>query len=323
MTSNARVDWAAVSTFAIAAIALSWLVALPLWLRGQGLADPFLGVSAAAMMLTPGLATVAALLVERRSRGRRGARVVLRALGMWPLRPVARTVLFCVGAVVAMPLLVLLGLTVTGMLGLASFDPVGFSGFAETIDEAVPEGVVLPPVEVIVVLQLVMIPVGAIVNAPFAFGEELGWRGWLLPALRPLGVWPALVISGAFWGLWHAPLLLLGYNYAEPNALGVALMVVACTFLGVLLGWTRLRTASVWPAVFAHGAFNASAGLGALLIAAESPEPPASVAGPVGVVMWGVFAAVAVVLIVAGQFRRDRVSVSLAPDAARASDPVG
>lgn len=310
------------AVFAVTSLALAWLVALPLWLGGKGLADPFFGLFAAAMMFTPALATVAALLVQRWSRGRRGARVVLRELGMWPLRPAARTIWTCVAVIFAAPVLIGVGLLVSGALGLASFDLVGFSGFSQLLQSSVPAGTPLPPVGVLVVVQLAMIPLGALVNAPLAFGEEIGWRGWLLPALQPLGTWPALIISGAFWGLWHAPLILLGYNFAEPNALGVLLMIVGCVLFGVLLGWTRLRTASVWPAVFAHAAFNASAGMGALFVAAGSPATSATLIGPLGVVMWVVFAAAIGALLLAGQFRRTRIGAELGPDRHRPVAPV-
>ncbi len=43
------------------------------------------------------------------------------------------------------------------------------------------------PVEIVVFAQIAMVPLGALLNSFFAFGEELGWRGWLVPALRPLG----------------------------------------------------------------------------------------------------------------------------------------
>ena len=306
-----RVDWAAVSVFAATACGLAWLVALPLWLRGQGIADPLLPLIAAAMMLTPALGTVAGLLVERRRRGRRGARGILRELGMWPLRPVGRTVGFTVATIFAMPMLVAAGLVVVGLLGFAQFDLVGFSGFAEQLEATLPAGSPLPPVGLIVAMLLVMIPLGAVLYAPLAFGEEVGWRGWLLPALRPLGVWPALLLSGAFWGFWHTPLILLGYNYGLTDAWGVLLMTLAGMLFGVLLGWTRLRTASVWPAVFGHGAFNASAGLAALFVAAGSPIPPAWLAGPVGLIACGVFAVVIAVLVLAGQFRADRLGARL------------
>ncbi|MFM2721498.1 CPBP family intramembrane glutamic endopeptidase [Microbacterium mcarthurae (nom. nud.)] len=139
------------------------------------------------------------------------------------------------------------------------------------------------------------------------------------PRAAPLGVWPALLISGAFWGFWHSPLILLGYNFLEPNAFGVLMMVMACVFFGILLGWTRLRTASVWPAVFAHGAFNASAGLGALVVAAGSATPAPVLAGPLGLIMWVVFAIVIGVLALTRQFRADRLDARLGPDPVRAA----
>lgn len=311
-----RVPWVAVAVFAIVSCGLAWLVAAPLWVRGLGMADPLVPVIAAAMMFTPAIATVAALLVERRQRGKRTARGILRDLGMWPLRPVARTLGVSAAAIIALPLLIGVGLVIVGLLGLAEFDLVGFSGFQAQLQAELAVGDVmppvgLPPIGLLVALQLVMIPIGAIINAPFAFGEEIGWRGWLLPALRPLGIWPSLLVSGAFWGFWHSPLILLGYNFGLTDVTGVLLMMLACMVLGVLLGWTRLRTGSVWPAVFGHGAFNAAAGLGALVVAAGSPVPPAWLAGPAGLITCAVMAAVVALLVAAGQFRHDRLAARL------------
>ncbi|MFF2274444.1 CPBP family intramembrane glutamic endopeptidase [Agromyces sp. NPDC058126] len=309
--TRTTVPLAAVGVFAIVSCGLAWLVASPLWARGEGLDDPLLPLIAMAMMLTPAAATFVAIVVDARIRGRRPARDILRELGMWPLRPLGRTIGTSLVMIVAMPLIIGAGLLVVGMLGLAVFDPVGFSGFTELIAGQLPPGQPLPPMGLVVAAQFLMIPVGAVINAPLAFGEEVGWRGWLLPALRPLGVWPALLISGAFWGFWHSPLILLGYNYGLTDGTGVLLMMLACTLFGVLLGWTRLRTASVWPAVFAHGALNASAGLGALVIAAGSPLPEAWLASPLGLITCGVFAVLIVLLVAAGQFRAARLAARL------------
>jgi hypothetical protein len=124
------VPWAAVAVFAIVSCGLAWCVALPLWLRGMGMSDPLLPVIAVAMMLTPAIATVAALLVEGRQAGRRSIRVILRELGMWPLRPVGRTLGVTAAAIFAMPILIAAGLLLVGVFGLAAFDLVGFSGFS-------------------------------------------------------------------------------------------------------------------------------------------------------------------------------------------------
>ncbi|WP_453985447.1 CPBP family intramembrane glutamic endopeptidase [Brevibacterium casei] len=154
-------------------------------------------------------------------------------------------------------------------------------------------------------VYLLIIIVNTAATAAFAFGEEVGWRGWLLTSLRPLGTWPALVIIGVVWGLWHAPLILLGYNFARPNLAGLALMVGGCIALSILFGWLRLRTGSLWPAVFAHAALNASAGmLLALVLNGNAPAPDAALVTVLGVSGWIVSGVVILVLIFTGQFRR-------------------
>ena len=77
-------------------------------------------------------------------------------------------------------------------------------------------------------------------------------------------------------------------------------MIGGCMAWGVLLGWLRLRSASVWPAVLAHGSLNAAAGL--IVIFAAS-QPDLALAGPLGLAGWIVAAAVIAVLVVTGQFR--------------------
>ncbi|MGB3376483.1 MAG: CPBP family intramembrane glutamic endopeptidase, partial [Microbacterium sp.] len=167
-----------------------------------------------------------------------------------------------------------------------------------------PAGAPLPPAELLVAAQLIAIPFAAVtINAVAAFGEEVGWRGFLVPALRQYGTWPALLISGAIWGLWHAPVILLGYNFARTDITGVLLMTGGCIVWGVLLGWLRLRSGSMWPAVFAHGAINASMGLPLLFIAAGTNFDPALGYG-LGVSGWIVGAVVIVILALTGQFRR-------------------
>jgi membrane protease YdiL (CAAX protease family) len=108
---------------------------------------------------------------------------------------------------------------------------------------------------------------GLLINSIFTFGEEFGWRGYLLPKLAPLGGVTATILTGVVWGLWHAPLIILdGYNYPGHRWLGVLMMVVFCVTLGIIQAWLRFRSGSVWPPVLAHAAINAQASVGVLLL---------------------------------------------------------
>lgn len=290
-----RVPWSAVIVFTVLACGLAWLVALPLWL-GDGLAEPLAGALLPAMMLTPAIAALIVTFAMRvPARGERA-----RFLGLWPLRPAKRVVWLMVAAWLVPPLLVALTVLVSATLGFVRLD-LTFAAFAVELQKALPAGSPMPPVEVVVFAQIAMIPFAALLNAIPAFGEELGWRGWLVPALRPLGTWPTLLLSGAIWGFWHSPIILLGYNFGRTDLSGVLLMIGGCVAWGILLGWLRLRSASVWPAVIAHGSLNAAAGLIVIFAAAK---PDLALAGPLGVAGWIVLAVVIAVLVATGQFRR-------------------
>ena len=116
-----------------------------------------------------------------------------------------------------------------------------------------------------------------------------------------------MLITGLVWGLWHTPVILLGYNFARPDITGVAFMVGGCVVWGVLLGWLRLRSASLWPAVLAHGSLNAVGGLIFVFIAAGE-TPDLAVVGPLGLVAWGIVAVIVVAIVAARQFRPGAVA---------------
>jgi len=103
-------------------------------------------------------------------------------------------------------------------------------------------------------------------NTLFALGEELGWRGYLLPKLLPLGEFPAMLISGVIWGFWHAPAILQGHNYPDRPLLGVGMMIVFTVLLGIFFSWLYLKTASPWAPALGHGTVNAVAGLPLLFL---------------------------------------------------------
>lgn len=107
---------------------------------------------------------------------------------------------------------------------------------------------------------------GLTVNALFAFGEEVGWRGFMFKALAGRGFWSVSLLTGVAWGLWHAPVILQGYNYPQHPLLGVPLFAVFCVLLSPLHTLVRERGGSVWHAAVLHGTFNAAAGVPLLVV---------------------------------------------------------
>ena len=106
-----------------------------------------------------------------------------------------------------------------------------------------------------------------IMNFVTCFGEEWGWRGYLLPKMKNLlPTVPMLLLTGTVWGLWHAPLTIIGHNYGLGYwgfpFTGIAMMCVFCIVLGVFLSYVTLKTKSCIPAVLAHGAVNGIAAIG-------------------------------------------------------------
>ena len=124
------------------------------------------------------------------------------------------------------------------------------------------------PPEMVVAIQLVFsFTLAPLFNCIFALGEELGWRGFLLPRLLPLGQWRAILLSSAVWGVWHAPAILQGHNYPGRPVLGVFMMIVFCLLVGTIFSWLYLQTKSPWAPTLAHGSLNATAGLPMLFLA--------------------------------------------------------
>ncbi|MCF7832295.1 MAG: CPBP family intramembrane metalloprotease [Candidatus Marinimicrobia bacterium] len=102
--------------------------------------------------------------------------------------------------------------------------------------------------------------IGLVANLTFPIimmlGEEYGWRSYLLPKLLPLGFGKANIILGVIWGLWHAPVILMGYNYGLYTWIGVLLFVLVTTMLGTLFNYLYVRGNSVLLVAVGHGWFN-------------------------------------------------------------------
>jgi hypothetical protein len=145
--------------------------------------------------------------------------------------------------------------------------------------------------------------------------------------VRQRGLWPGLVLTGAIWGLWHAPLTLRGYDYPDLGPFAAPMFVGFCVIFGVLIGWLRLWTGSVWPAVVAHAALNGCAGI--VLLVGDAAAPPnlalAGISGVVGWVLLAVLCAALVRLVRLDAARVLSVDAEVAPNApaAAAAGPGG
>jgi len=96
----------------------------------------------------------------------------------------------------------------------------------------------------------------------FAFFEEIGWRGYMLPKLATGYPRTAPALVGFLHGVWHLPLMLLttAYNPAGNRLIVVPLFLAVLTVAGILYGYLRNASGSLWPVVIAHGTFNAVLG---------------------------------------------------------------
>lgn len=108
-----------------------------------------------------------------------------------------------------------------------------------------------------------------------AFGEEWGWRGYMMPKLIELfGTPAAVIIGGIIWGLWHAPFTVNGHNFGVDYPgfpyIGILYMCVFCTAMNAFLTLLTEKSKSIYPASFAHMMNNNVLGL--VIISAFASE---------------------------------------------------
>lgn len=148
-----------------------------------------------------------------------------------------------------------------------------------------------------------------------ALAEEVGWRGYFLPRfMQQLGPRRGLVLHGAIWGLWYAPLFLVTNSALGPSTLKSAAFVVTCMFLGVLLGWLRLASKSVLTTTLANSVLTLTAGL-PFVLHGDDPGVRGAVYGPPG---WVPMA----LLVIAILATRHREAVRVPSSAKAAAPPV-
>ena len=124
------------------------------------------------------------------------------------------------------------------------------------------------PMDLLMAIQIVQaVLLAPAMNFVTCFGEEWGWRGYLLPKVAEhYSTVPTLLITGIIWGLWHAPVTIVGHNYGLGYwgfpFTGIAMMCLFCVVLGIFISYVTLKTGSCIPAILAHGAINGIAAIG-------------------------------------------------------------
>jgi membrane protease YdiL (CAAX protease family) len=114
-------------------------------------------------------------------------------------------------------------------------------------------------------------------NAVFAFGEEIAWRGFLVKEFEGKKFLTVSAIIGVIWGLWHFPLILNGHNYPDHPVAGVFMMVLMCMAITPMFLYFRQKGGSVIVPAIMHGTFNAVIGISNMFV---SPQNDLLVGGP-------------------------------------------
>lgn len=210
-------------------------------------------------MMTPTIATVI-MLAFISPEG--GFRKCLSLLGLdlaglkgWPL------------AIAGPAIIHLAGLVILSVAGLAVF--------------------VAPQMSGSIGFAIFKITSGLAIGTLFALGEEIGWRGYMLPRLFSFGVVPAMLIVGFLHGVWHLPLMLTTdyYHNTGNPLLVVPLFLVTLTLAGVFFGFIRVWTGSVWAVAIAHAAANTAWELTTEMTETKSPLVLEYIGGESGVIM--------------------------------------
>ncbi len=228
------------------------------------------GASTEVAMLTPLVAVVLMLFVVTRDGYTREG---LKSLGLHRI------------GLRAWPVAILVPLAVLGV----AYGVVWATGLANfTVPEALAEqgaGVGVPLWLWVPIATIVgpMLTLGLVLS----LGEELGWRGYLLPRLEALGAWAAVLLTGLLHALFHLPIIFLTtlYHPSANKLILVPLFVLSVTLVGAFLGYLRLSTGSVWPAVLGHSAHNSVWAACTALSAGSTPLATEYLAGESGVLV--------------------------------------
>ena len=244
--TTTTLDRKGIASYLLITFGITYAIEIGLGLAGfrwEGI-PPIIGqYMIAGVMWVPALATVLTIkFVTKEGFG-------ITNLRFGPFKP------YLYGALV-IPLVSAIAYGLTWLLGLGSPDWQLSALMKMAADSGADLSTAPEPTVLLLAIFFSSLVVGPTINGVFGFGEEFGWRGYLLPKLLPLGKPLAYTTLGIIWGLWHAPLIVLGFNYPGYPVLGVLWMCGLTTALGIFINEMTLRYKSSILAGSIHGAFN-------------------------------------------------------------------
>lgn len=227
MPSSARTR---VIVFLVLTFALSSIFYAKIIGTGKMQALPVFG-----LMWCPGIAALVTKLIFQRN---------LRGIGWGWGRTRWQILSYVLPPVTALVVYGLVWLT-----GIGGFSAEGMiASFSQQIGREIP----------LTAIVAILATFGLLEGAVFALGEEIGWRGLLVPELAGMTSFTrTALISGAIWAVYHYPLILSSdYTSGAPRwfaLLAFTVMAVAASFY---YAWIRLKSGSVWTAVILHASHN-------------------------------------------------------------------
>jgi membrane protease YdiL (CAAX protease family) len=233
--SNRTKIWRIV-TFLVLTFGLSTIFYIMMVTGREGIGGPW----TLPLMWCPGMSAILTKLIFDRN---------LKGLG-WKLGP-ARWL----GFAYLLPILygaVIYG--ITWLVGQGGFAPEVAAGLASELGMADASAVQMVAVYTLLMGSFVFLKS----SLPRAFGEELGWRGFLFPELhRMTSFTTASIIGGVLWSLYHLPLILFSdYRSTAPIAFQVVVFFISTIALTFVHNWFRAKSGSVWPPVVLHASHN-------------------------------------------------------------------
>jgi CAAX protease family protein len=151
------------------------------------------------------------------------------------------------------------GVVLTAFYGLQTFLNYVFKlGQVVDLKAAFPQLAVanMPTSALMLTMAFNIVIVGPFLGLIVTFGEEYGWRGYLQTELTRLGRVRGVLLLGVIWGIWHWPVIWMGYNYPGQPIIGSIAMVIWCVILAYFLAYAVFKSNGVWTAAYLHALNN-------------------------------------------------------------------